>query len=184
MLELGGQLALEEPGDDVLDQLLVGLGIEADRVLVVRRKLFGAIFIGALKRDFGIGVDSLYVRQSLFIAEVQVALSLNLDSWLIIFDLRVNGANGDCFSCGSSLLWRSLLGADWLLFAAEQEFLHVVLDLLGALVVFGVIEFVRETDEAVVLITEEVEEVNEQLLGHLGWEALFLLSQLLPDWKL
>ena len=66
----------------------------------------------------------------------------------------------------------------------HQELLHVVLDLLGALVVFGVIELVLETDEAVILITEEVEEVNEQLLGHLGWEALFLLSQLLPDWEL
>ena len=60
------------------------------------------------------------------------------------------------------------MGADWLLLAAEQELLHVVLDLLGALVVLGVIEFVQETDEAIILITEEVEEVNEQLLGHLG----------------
>ena len=32
MLELSGQLALEEPGDDVLDELLVGLDVEADLV--------------------------------------------------------------------------------------------------------------------------------------------------------
>ena len=67
------------------------------------------------------------------------------------------------------------MDADRLLLAAEQELPHVVLDLLGASIMFGVIEFVLKTGEAIILITEEFKEVNEQLLSHLVWEALILL---------
>ena len=105
MLELFGELAVENPGDDVLDQLLVGLRIEADHVLVVGGKLIGAIFRGAVNRDLSIGVDSFSVEHSLFIAQVQVAVSLNLGRWLIIFDPRVLRVTDNCFSSWHFLLW-------------------------------------------------------------------------------
>ena len=184
MLELLGELTIEEPGDDVLDQLLVGLSIEADRVLVVGRRLFGAIVRGAVDRDLGIGVDSLSVGHLLLVAQVNVTDGFDLGRWLIVFDLIIIRVAGNCFTYRSSLHSLSFLGTSRLFLAGEQTLLDVVLDLLGASVVLGVIELVQETVEAVVRFTEEVEEVYEQLLGHLVGEALLPLPLLLPDREL
>ena len=168
MLELLSQFTLEEPGDDVLDELLVGLDIEAKLVRVLGGDTGEALLRWVLSGNGCIGVHVLAICHLLLATDAVFVKSLDLDGIRYFRDLlnfrSFSGRFGRRTSCLGLLdKWWNLFFIKWFDLLA-----HVFLDLLGAWVGLGVVHIVRKTCKVYVFETKMVKEVGQEFARHLG----------------
>ena len=75
----------------------------------------------------------------------------------------------------------SFLVCHWLFLAAKEFLPNVPFDPFGALVIFWIEVLIRDVNEAIVLESEEVEEVPEDFLVHLIGQVVPFFLPLVPE---